>query len=77
MPDKIADSLEAQRVGLGKGSRNDDMRVFQRQGHGVFPREIHISLVQNNDALLRAAKGFKFGGRVASAAGGVWRGQKG
>ena len=62
MAGKIADALKTKRIGLGKSARHQDVRKFQRERKGVFPRKIDVSFVQHHHAFLRAAKFFQFRG---------------
>src|ERR1039458_7458664 len=74
--DAIAYALEAKRIGLREGPRDQHMWVFQRKRQGIFAGEIHIGFVQKQDTLLSAAKLLQLRGAVAATAGRIRRSDK-
>ena len=54
--DEVPDALEAKRICLGECPRHEDMRILQRQRHGVLVGEVHVSLIEDHDPFLRAAQ---------------------
>ena len=71
MADEITNALGAKRVAFRERSGDQHVRVIESEGECVLAGEIHVRLIQDNDALLSAAQLLQLCGAVAAAAGGV------
>ena len=66
MTDEIADALKTERISLRERPRDEHVRIFRCQLQRVFIRKVHVGLVQNDHALLRATERFQVGDSVAA-----------
>ncbi len=68
MPDEVADTLEAKRVGFTERAGDEHMRIALGQAQGILAGKIHVRLVENQNSLLSLAELGQVAGEVAASA---------